>query len=288
MSKCDSQICICLTVLHSNGTTPKRIPSKSFKPPLGFQPHELDASDFAFDAAKIFLDLSNKQVWHISAPASVNIGTIKRFDISAALKGNPITTQNGVSYSLQPTATSNGRLLLPDGDKGAYFPSETTISRGFQLKAIEKEVAQANSASSQDDANPDITNNLIFTAQSSGQPKPPRQQPTGLETRYVPYGVVERERSKRPVRPISSTADSGDGRSATMNMARRRSKSGSEVISNGSDLMEIDENPSAGSTSLKSPPRAVDVSPAKSSVPETPRDKQKKKKKSRLVDDSGL
>ena len=278
----------CSDVRLSKLEVPVRIASKPFKPPMGFGSIVYDASDYASETAQIFGDLSNKQVWHISAPASLNISSIKHFDIAAALKGSPIVTDNGVSYSLQPTTSSADTLLLPEDADGTYRPSNTRISRGFQLKPVDEQGYNMSNAPSSEHSDTGMAESLRFTAQVPGQPKPPRQQPAGLKTRYVPYGVIDRDTTKS-LRTFPGLDDYAAGESVATNIYRTPLRARKSAPAVSGDPMDLDDNSSTTRALQRSPVKPVDPSPAKSSASDTPRTKEKKRKKrSRLVDSSEL
>ncbi len=247
-----------------------------------------DASDYTSDAAGIFVELGHKQVWHISAPASVNLSSIQELDISAALRGDPIVTQNGMRYGLQSTTSPTDNLLLPQDSNAAYRPSKTRISRGFQLKAIDQEGRNASNKSTLDDSSTPSTEERVFTAQARGLSKPPRQQPAGLKTRYVPYGVIDRDTSSKWARTFPGHEENTHSEPATTGRNQTPSKPIVAVPAATTDPRDVDAKTLTANGSVgKGPQRPADPSPTKSSVPDTPREKQKKKKKrSKLVDNA--
>ena len=134
------------------------------------------------------------------------------------------------------------------------------------------------------------TDKLMFTAQAPGHSLPPRQQPTGLITRYVPYGVVDRDKSAKRGRAFPGLSDPESRKAATTNPTRVPEGATAAAPGAAADHMDLDEN----STTVNGvgdggPQRPADPSPAKSSIPETPRENHKKKKKrSKLVDDQRI
>lgn len=262
-----------------------RIPSKPFKPPPGFEPIILDASDYTAVTTEVFSNLSGKQVWQISAPASVNLGAIKQFDIAAVLKGEPIFTDNNVSYNMQPIAESDDMLLLPQGANARYKPTKSTISRGFSLQVIEKK--PSSSVPSSDLPSGPIENELVFTAQVKGKLKPPREQPVGLKTRYTPYGVIstnDTAETKPSSRKMNGVAN---GEPSPTKMNRTPSKPKRAIPASESTSRDTNEDASATKRLNDSSPKAVEPTAVDSSVLGSSGNK-KKKKRSKLVDNPGL
>lgn len=164
--------------IKSNNVETTRIATKPYKPPVGFEPMMLSASDYASDLAFLSEDLSGKQVWHISVPDSISIESIHELDIQAAMKGEPILSCDSVAYSMHATPSRGNMILLPQGTDGQYKPSRATIERNFHLQQIPKKTTLSG-----EQAGP------IFTAKEAGKPKVVREQPEGLKMRYVPFGA---------------------------------------------------------------------------------------------------
>ncbi|RMD39725.1 hypothetical protein DV735_g5404, partial [Chaetothyriales sp. CBS 134920] len=158
--------------------------SKLFVPPKGFKPLVLDSSDLDTESSEMFSALDAKQVWHICAPASVNVAAIKELDLEAVLRGEAILSENGVSYSMQEMQADSS-LVLMKGSSGIYRPSRAKVARSFRLavKAGGSSGPKASSAPAKDVPVP------TFVAQSPGQKKPPRKQPEVLGMKYLPFGA---------------------------------------------------------------------------------------------------
>ena len=175
------------TTEYANSTDqPERPANTPYAPPSGFDPVILGASDFASDTSELLLDLDCKQVWHISAPATLNLDPIKGLDLTAALQGDTILTHNNVNYSLQEVSVNGEALMLVDGESAKYGASKTKVSKSFKLGVRSGNEEQQPSEKS--DANEPEISTPAFFAQHSGQKKLPRQQPEGLKMRYQPFG----------------------------------------------------------------------------------------------------
>ena len=164
-----------------------KINGKQFAPPSGFTPLILGASDFASDTVEIFSDLDGKQLWHISAPASVNIASIKTLDLEAAMRGETILSESGINYSMQETSSEYESLMLTEDTSARYKPTRVKISKSFKLGIRSDTNDQKSSTQEADHQSPSKTASS-FVAQNSGQKKPLRQQPEGLHMQYQPFG----------------------------------------------------------------------------------------------------
>ncbi|RMZ89774.1 hypothetical protein DV736_g2983, partial [Chaetothyriales sp. CBS 134916] len=202
-----------------------KISSKSFVPPKGFSSLVLRASDLVAESTEMFSALDAKQVWHICAPASVDVASIKELDLEAALRGDAILSDNGVSYSMQETLSDNSSLMLLRGTSGIYQPSTAKVARSFRLAVKAGSGTKASSA--QDEP--------TFVAQSTGQKKAARQQPEGLGMRYQPFGS---ETKARPTVGTSSAQPSPVRKKAINSMEETGSQSKKLKIAKEVKLLE--------------------------------------------------
>ncbi|RMZ74981.1 hypothetical protein DV737_g5560, partial [Chaetothyriales sp. CBS 132003] len=158
--------------------------SKSFLPPKGFKPLVLGASDLGTQSLEMLSALDAKQVWHICAPASVDVASIKELDLEAVLRGEAILSEKGVSYSMQEMPSDDSSLMLMSGTSGIYRPSTAKVARSFRL---------AVKAGSGTEASP-APGRPTFVAQRTGQKRAARQQPEGLGMQYRPFGSETKAR----------------------------------------------------------------------------------------------
>lgn len=159
-----------------------RIPAQAFRAPNGFQTLSTDTSSRDLQG---FDNLDGKQVWHISAPASVDLTLIKDLDIGAALRGESILTASGINYGMQPSSDQAEILLLPSGDPVTY-KQKTMVNRAFRLRQVANDSTDSPSNSQSESPTAD---GFHFTAQVPGKKKQPRQQPSSLKYRHAPLGV---------------------------------------------------------------------------------------------------
>lgn len=129
-----------------------------------------------------------KQIWHISAPASMSPAAIKDLGLSAVGKGALSFHHKGSSYTIRDTPSDDTTLLLPEGRKARYKRAKPGVNRTISLE----QVAANLSSSARDKEN---SSPPIFYASKRGKNAEPRQQPEGLSERYQPYGIVKSERT---------------------------------------------------------------------------------------------
>ncbi|ETN45377.1 uncharacterized protein HMPREF1541_09208 [Cyphellophora europaea CBS 101466] len=200
---------------HPDKPSNFRIPAKPYRAPKGFEPLQAEASDLDFEPLD---NLDDKQVWHITAPASLDLTQIKQLDVAAALRGEPILDSGGISYSMQPSSEQAEVLLLPRGESVVY-QQKTKISRAFQLRyATGIDAAEPPTSK----AGPPPPTNYHFTAQEPGTAKPVRKQPENLNYRYLPFGV------KQISRDVNNSVDLAE----SILIRAASSKSGGDLVGN--------------------------------------------------------
>jgi len=93
-----------------------------FKPPLGF---ELSSIDSPSSASKLFKEshLEGKQIWYITAPASVSISAIEQISLQDIKKGKTILSHNSNDYAfVQDVAVDKTytKIMAPIGSHDSY------------------------------------------------------------------------------------------------------------------------------------------------------------------------
>ncbi|OJD24481.1 hypothetical protein ACJ73_04157 [Blastomyces percursus] len=160
---------------------PKSIPAQEFKVPEGFKIMST-STPWSSDVSKVFSDLRGKQIWHITAPASVPMNSIQELALDAVATGGSILTHRGVNYKLredQIGAEKYKSLLLPDEKGNAYHRSRANVAQTFHLERIV-----------------DLANGATHSEQSvpiSELTKPKHEQPRHLKMRYKPIGSTEEQ-----------------------------------------------------------------------------------------------
>ena len=159
----------------------------TYEPPTGFQSASISLHP-ASRIDEIFAPshLAGKQIWHITAPASVPLTSVKEVSSKIIADGGSILTYKKTEYGLVPNADSErpsgDYLLLPSIKTNDYKPSRKPIVRTLHLQQLVSLPSHMGPhASSQSDQ---------ATAPAMYR-KPPRPQPQGLRMRYHPFGVSD-------------------------------------------------------------------------------------------------
>ncbi|KAI9779614.1 MAG: hypothetical protein M1839_007279 [Geoglossum umbratile] len=156
-----------------------------YEPPQGFQSLETDPS--SSHASKLFdpSNLGGKQIWHIIAPASVPVNTLKEVSTQKVMDGEAVLSHNGSEYGFATldgvSAGSSHTMLLVPGKEG-YQPAGISFARTLHLKQVVKLPLLTNTLA-----------NTEGTSQASSEllpaKKAARKQPEGLKMRFIPTGV---------------------------------------------------------------------------------------------------
>ncbi|KAF2835871.1 hypothetical protein M501DRAFT_305336 [Patellaria atrata CBS 101060] len=160
-----------------NTQTVQLHPPPPYRPPTSFQ--SVQTSFPSSQSLDIFnpADINGKQVWYITAPATVPIHMIKQVSLERVMKGEPVIEHNGVSYGFVPAdqhEQATNRLLLPT-DKG-YKSARYDFSSVFHLQQVAKLPQLHNTQ-------PDGSSTTEAFAV-----KIVRKQPKGLKMRTKPFG----------------------------------------------------------------------------------------------------
>ena len=258
-------------------------PESPFRPPNGFhevQSDVLSSTPSAFGA--VSGDLSGKKVWHITAPTSVPLSSIKSFDVDAVRNGSPIFTYGRRQYGFSTASRERRYLLLPEDSSSSYKRLKTSISTSYHLREIP------------DEEQPPAEIN--FFAKTAPLPKPPPEQPKMLKMRYRAFGtgdnpsastyvseslLAEKAGFQHPVHPSSPVPE------ATSKKGKRHKRlKPSDQVEVVDDSMQIDESP-ARTSMVQVPSSQANISVSKtphiiSNAEEdkaTPRRKKRKQKK---------
>ena len=154
-----------------------------FEPPPGFEP----ASIFVHPSSQAMdmfspTNLAGKEIWHITAPSSVPISSIKEMSQQSILARSSILSYEGSNYGLIPNSSTDEALLLPSAEDNDYKSHNAAALQTFHLQQIVS-----------------LPYHALSPAKSSSQSAPipqaykraPREQPEGLKMRYHPFGVVD-------------------------------------------------------------------------------------------------
>jgi len=99
-----------------------------FKPPLGFENSSIEDSS---RVSKLFKksNLEGKQIWYITAPASVSISSIEQISLQDIKEGKPILSHGGNNYGLsQDIAVDKTytKILAPNESNDGYCTGKYT------------------------------------------------------------------------------------------------------------------------------------------------------------------
>ena len=117
--------------------TPKPLP---YVPPPGFESSTIEFPASSSECNVLREDyLRGKQIWHITAPASVPIDTIKEVPVQKVATGEAILKHEENEYGLvaETDLTSNRKvLLIPSIDHNCYHVAGANITRTLHLQHI--------------------------------------------------------------------------------------------------------------------------------------------------------
>jgi len=155
-----------------------------YEPPSGFK----SASIAILPSSKISeiftpSNLKGKQIWHITAPFSVPIESIKEVSAQNIQNGASVLSHKGTQYGLAPETgaeyVTRHALLLPSIRDNEYRSSNTPITNTLHLQQL---VNLPNRTHEPSD---------LSSSRPRTHVKNPRQQPEGLKMRYHPFGASE-------------------------------------------------------------------------------------------------
>ncbi|KAI9717408.1 MAG: hypothetical protein M1812_004760 [Candelaria pacifica] len=185
---------------------PKPQLATPFEPPNGFQAASL-TSHPSSPAFKVFTPnaLAGKQIWHITAPASVPIRSIKEVTLESVRKGEATLRHGGADYGFvmeDISELSRPKLLAPSRDNEQYRQVQSDITQKLDLRLITRLPDVSNRFPQS------VTGSRIRTPSSTTSSKSAREQPEGLRMRFLPTGFGEGEAGQ--IGSSSSSADNSD------------------------------------------------------------------------------
>ncbi|TEY84206.1 hypothetical protein BOTCAL_0019g00300 [Botryotinia calthae] len=145
-----------------------------FKPPPGF---EKSSSKNSSKAPQLFSksNLEGKEIWYITAPASVPIASVMEMSLRDAKLGKAVFSQNGNDYGFVHDPLDDKaytKILLPSNSKDGYSIEKKSVDQIYHMQQV-----------------------VNLSKESSNQAtvpakRPVRQQPKGLKARYQPIGFA--------------------------------------------------------------------------------------------------
>ena len=157
-----------------------------FEPPPGFGSTNISFSPSSFISENFApANLKGKQIWHITAPDSVPLASIKQISRQSILEGSTVLSHQGTDYGLvsdlADSDCSQKILLVPSSNINQYHSSRTPIARTLHLQQLVKLPSRtANSQSS--------TNGISSPPKRTYKPR--IEQPKCLKMRSHAFGVA--------------------------------------------------------------------------------------------------
>ncbi|OTA99144.1 hypothetical protein M426DRAFT_325389 [Hypoxylon sp. CI-4A] len=146
-------------------------------------------------------NLEGKQLWYFTAPASLPLTILRdlEIDLSKATTGEMLLNHKGDDYGLSlesHTTSSQIQLVIPTKTGDRYNTLDRSVDSTVHLRQIAKFGPNSSVSATATDAYTPI-------------PKPIRNQPQGLKTRFTPIGVPSPQvqlAQPRPSQDVPSSA----------------------------------------------------------------------------------
>ncbi|KAL4952315.1 DNA-directed RNA polymerase I, subunit RPA34.5 [Aspergillus filifer] len=176
-----------------------------YKPPMGFK----SASKNQAPSSNILSTLSSlngKQIFHITAPASLPLSKVKEVSLAGALKGEPILEHKGKQYGIPGDSLAhaqgggNGQTLYVYDPKAQTYHSTVRNVPTYHIQ----EIIALPGGKEFDEA-------CVKTAKALE--KPPRKQPKHLKMRFRPVGSGD-----APPETLGSSDEESEGEEAGFKM----------------------------------------------------------------------
>lgn len=164
-------------------TKPSRVTSsgsKTYKAPSGFKPANKQAAPSS-SSSSLLSDLRGKQIYHISAPASLPLSKVKEISMSKIMKGEPILEFDGVKYGIPAESIteegSEGKKLLVYNESTQTYVNKSDNVPSYQIQEM------FNLPGS-------VGGGLTAVEALRDTVKPARPQPKKLRMRFRPVGSL--------------------------------------------------------------------------------------------------
>lgn len=150
-------------------------PVPQYELPSGFKPATITIASSELTELVSSNSLRTRQFWHIKAPSSVPINSIREVSMQSIQRGSAVLTHEGADYALIAEVQDQSAkkvLVLPSAEANEYKSAEAAISKTINLRQLIPDRQYGNNVRSKYE-------------------KPLRQQPEGLKMRYRPFGDTE-------------------------------------------------------------------------------------------------
>lgn len=155
-----------------------------FVPPPGFQPLKPSKTSTK-TLTNLLSNTSDKQIWHITAPASVPLSQLQSVSLAAIQNQSSLLTHKGTSYTLaeEQSSKTTKKLLIPN-DAG-YSATSIPVTKSLVLQQV---ITLPNLSANQSDPATGSTAAAQVTRPATRGPRP---QPKGMRMRFRPIGFGE-------------------------------------------------------------------------------------------------
>ncbi|KAJ9303909.1 hypothetical protein DTO217A2_6609 [Paecilomyces variotii] len=163
------------TASESSSEDESDSPREAFRPPPGFKPVKSQRTPSS-GVKSILSDLRGKQIFHITAPASLPLSSIKEVSLAKVLSGEPVLEHRGVQYGIPADSINqqdaDQKILLAYDEKSQTYHS-TSIGN-IQSYHLQELVS--------------LPKGTAYNKEKPDASKPPRPQPKDLKMRFRPVG----------------------------------------------------------------------------------------------------
>lgn len=217
-----------------------------YEPPPGFKSAPINVHP-ASEIAQITSPsaLQGKELWHVTVPKTVPIGSITEVSTKSIFAGAAILSHDGDEYGLSPETQNNPArriVLFPLSKTANYESAGINISKTLHLQRI---IRLPNSAAVSD--KPTDSTLRKYTKRIN-------EQPPGLKMRYRPFGASSESSEKSDSEPIANEA-----LSATRFHLPRSSIAPSSMKRKRNQNDQTDETQSPARVKRKQEPASSDV-----------------------------
>ena len=210
----------------------RTIPAKTFEAPTGFS--KASKPIMPTDPVADFLESlknSGTELWHITAPASLPISSIKEINLQAIDSEEPVTNHKGIDYYLIGPNHQKPRVFFPGSANAAFGETSHRVAKTLAIKPAFEESATLM----------ELIDGSWTPGAAKTAPRPTPGQPHAL-LRYknrpfgvaaaaresdvfrVPTGAVQQPLRDRDVNGVSSSQASGSTDDAFLREEKKRRK----------------------------------------------------------------
>ncbi|KAE8390214.1 DNA-directed RNA polymerase I subunit RPA34.5-domain-containing protein [Aspergillus alliaceus] len=177
-----------------------------YKAPSGFK-FVKKQSPPSSSTTSLLSDLRGKQVYHITAPASLPLSKVKEISLSKVMKGEPVLKHEDVQYGIPAESIAKGdmggkTLLLYDSKSQTYYTTSTNDIRSYHVQELISLPERSEE------------NDTVLEA-AKEQIKPPRKQPKHLKMRFRPVGSEQ-----APAETLGSSSEESEGEQPTFKVPK--------------------------------------------------------------------